>query len=292
MKKQGIAELASRHAERFVKESGVVTLPVDPIALAKGCGLQVVAKPATTKGASGMLIGVPNTNEYIIAYATHITNEGFRRFSIAHELGHFKLEGHCDALLSNESRVHQSRAGFASGDKYELEADHFAAGLLMPRPLFTKAMDRAGSGFYAIEKLHRQCQTSITSTAMRYAQLADVPVAIVMSSGESIDYWFASESFKRIPGIDWLRKGDRLPRQSATFKFNQDSGRVEQGQHWERSTTVRDWFGDGPDVELSEDIVGLGSYGRTLTVLFSETPVPDDDDAEDEALGDWNPKFR
>jgi len=47
-----------------------------------------------------------------------------QRFSIAHELGHYCLEGHPDALLSNGR--HYSRAGFVSSDPFEQEADHFS----------------------------------------------------------------------------------------------------------------------------------------------------------------------
>ena len=62
----------------------------------------------------------------------HIDNIGFQNFSVAHELGHYFLPGHIDAVLA-DGDVHESRAGFASGDRYEMEADHFAATLLMPR---------------------------------------------------------------------------------------------------------------------------------------------------------------
>jgi hypothetical protein len=34
-----------------------------------------------------------------------------------------------------------------------------------------------------------------------------------------------------------------------------------------------DWF-DGPDIEISEEVIGLGEYGRTLTVLHAES-LPD-----------------
>ena len=83
-----------------------------------------------------------------IAYATHIDSIGFRNFSVAHELGHYYLPGHIDAVLSGD--VHESHAGFASGSRYEMEADHFAATLLMPRALFKKAMNVAGDGLRAI----------------------------------------------------------------------------------------------------------------------------------------------
>jgi len=60
-----------------------------------------------------------------ILYATHLANEGFERFSVAHELGHYFLPGHIDAVLAGGGQVHTSRAGFVSDDKYENEADHF-----------------------------------------------------------------------------------------------------------------------------------------------------------------------
>jgi Zn-dependent peptidase ImmA (M78 family) len=151
-----------------VEEAGITALLVDPVALAKARGIDVVAKPAAGEGVSGMLIRIPgNPDEFVIAYATHIDNEGFQRFSIAHELGHFVLDGHCDHLVGGDTPVHHSRAGLFGGDRYEMEAEHFAAGLLMPRRLFVAAMGRAGKGFQAIQKLHEQCRTSLTSTAIR-----------------------------------------------------------------------------------------------------------------------------
>jgi hypothetical protein len=45
---------------------------------------------------------------------------------------------------------------------------------------------------------------------------------------------------------------------------------------------LSDWF-DGPhDIEMNEDVVGLGRYGRTLTVLFTSEVLPDEDDRFDE----------
>lgn len=277
---------AGRRAERMVGEWGISALPVDVEAIARDRGIAVRPMPATIRGVSGMLQRAGET--YGIAYATFVDNPGVQRFCIAHELGHYFLDGHPEKVLDGAG-VHQSRAGFGSGDRYELEADHFAAGLLMPDPLFRRAMARAGTGFRAIERLAGICSTSLTATAIRFAECADEPVAIVVSTGQTVNYWFASDTFKRIPGITWLRKDDPLPR-TATAAFNGDPTRVERGEHREASSTVREWFGDGPDRELSEDVVGLGSYGKTLTVLFAED-WPDEEDEEDEALGAWEPTF-
>ena len=153
------ATIAAAAAERVVKERAFSALPIDPMALARDLGIKVMQKPARAQGVSGMLLRYGNA--FGIAYATHIDNSGFQNFSVAHELGHYYLPGHIDAVLSNGD-VHESHAGFASGDRYEIEADHFAATLLMPRALFTKAMSTAGDGLPAIEKLAEQCCTSLT----------------------------------------------------------------------------------------------------------------------------------
>jgi Zn-dependent peptidase ImmA (M78 family) len=97
------------------------------MAIARVVGIDVVAKPASARGVSGMSI----RNDFVIAYATHIESPGFPNFSIAHELGHYFLEGHVDAVIGPDG-VHRSHAGFSSDDRYELEAEHFAAALLMP----------------------------------------------------------------------------------------------------------------------------------------------------------------
>ena len=106
-------------AENVVKQQGISTLPVDPVALAKSLGITVIAKPASAQGVSGMLLR--HGNAFGIAYATHIHNIGFQNFSVSHELGHYFLPGHIDAVLSHGA-VHESHAGFGSGDRYEMES--------------------------------------------------------------------------------------------------------------------------------------------------------------------------
>src|SRR5262245_11620884 len=119
---------ATMAAEQVSRDYGIAAIPVRPVALARQLGIEVMAKPATTSGVSGMLLRFGNS--FGIAYATHIDNAGFQNFSVAHELGHYFLPGHVDAVL-RDGDVHESRAGFTSGDRYEMEADHFAAALLM-----------------------------------------------------------------------------------------------------------------------------------------------------------------
>src|SRR5690606_27429360 len=136
--------------------------------------------PDAEEGVSGMLLR--NGNSFGILYAIQVESEGFQRFSIAHELGHYFLDGHIDHVIPGDG-FHASRAGFSSDDQYELEADHFAAGLLMPAALFRRELNRHDPGLEAVEALAKTCLTSLTATAIRYAELSTDAVAVVMSTG-------------------------------------------------------------------------------------------------------------
>jgi Zn-dependent peptidase ImmA (M78 family) len=208
---------AALEAERVVREHNITALKVDPIALANKLGIEVIAKPASSSGVSGMLIRFEN--QFGIAYATHIDSLGFRRFSIAHELGHYFLPGHIDAVFA-DGNIHQSRADFNCADKYEIEADHFAARLLMPNSLFSSALRRAGEGLAAVEQLAAICETSLTATAIRYTQCSHDSVAIVVSTGQHIDYCFMSKSLRELKGLDWIRKNQPLPIGSPTHALS------------------------------------------------------------------------
>ena len=277
-------------AEKVVKERAISALPVNPIALAQDLGIEVMSKPASAQGVSGMLLR--RGNAFGIAYATHIDSIGFQNFSVAHELGHYFLPGHIDAVLSNDG-VHESHAGFASGDRYEMEADHFAATLLMPRALFTDAMRTVGDGLPAIEKLAEQCRTSLTATAIRYTRCTRDPVAIVLSTGSRINYCFMSDALKEVEGLSWIRKGETLSTATTTFSFNQDPERVRHAERADDTTDIRDWFDGDHSLSITEQVIGLGNYGKTLTVLTAIDIEEQIEEIEgDEALVEsWRPRY-
>ena len=282
---------ASLIAEQILKGEGVGKLPVDPKAFARAKDIEVVAKPTSHAGVSGML--VRSGNEFAIAYATHLENEGFENFSVGHELGHFYLPGHVDAVIPGGSGMHESRAGFNSKDRYETEADRFAAGFLMPRFLFFPATETAGTGLTAIERLAVLCKTSLHATAIRYAQCTREPVAVIISVGGRIDHCFMSDALKQTGGIDWLRKHEAVPRGTATHAFNQDASNVQKAVRVEESSNLQQWFGGKRSLAMGEDVLGLGRYGKTLTVLHS-IKLPDAEDQEDEAalIESWTPRFK
>ena len=274
-------------AEELLCDLDIVHLPVDVFAVAEKLGVEVIEKPDISAGVSGALIKVGNN--FAIAYATHIGSTGFQRFSIGHELGHLCIAGHADALLPEGKAMHESRAGYRTENRYEREADEFSANLLMPKNLFRKSMAASGDGLAAIINLSELCQTSILATAIRYVKLSSEAIAIVVSEGQSICYAFLSNELKEFKNLQWPSPGTPLP-SVPTSDFNKERENVVQRLRGEYETPMQDWFGGRHSAALIEEVIGLGKYGRTLTVLTSDL-FYEDDDNDQELEDSWTPRL-
>ncbi len=291
MNRNSIQFKAASVAEKVVSDQGIKQLPVDPIAIAHNLDIEVTPQPIHSRGVSGMLMRV--NNSFGIAYATHINSIGFKNFSIAHELGHYFLPGHVDAVFGADN-LHISKAGFFSEKQYEMEADLFAARLLMPQRLFKEAALSVDEGLLGIEELSRTCKTSLTATAIRYTECVEYPMAVIVSVRDKVSYCFMSEPLKEVSDLTWIRKGQNLPINTITFDFNQDSQRVQDAERDADVSDLQDWFGGDISVQIEEAVQGLGRYERTLTILTA----PDlfdkiEEIKENEALHkSWEPKFR
>jgi len=287
-------KMAKQKAEALLRERDMTALPVDPFKIAAGSDIEVRAKPDTAAGVSGMLLR--HGDNFGIMYATHIPSEGFQKFSVAHELGHYFLDGHIDHVLPTDG-IHESHAGFVSADPYELEADNFAAGLLMPELPFKKELNRRAPGLGAVEHMADLCKTSLTATGIRCAELSGDALAVIISTGSTVDFCFMSGAMKLLPQLSWLKKGTPVPSGTITARFNSDRARVLGADRDSAEIDVQDWLGGERSVLASEEVIGLGRYGKTLTVLSSETigqeTEDDGDAAEEENLErSWTPHFR
>ncbi len=264
-------------------------LPVDIMSIAEKNEISVLPKPSASRGVSGMLIRLGE--KFAIGYATHLGNEGFERFSVAHELGHYFLAGHVDSVLANGD-VHESRAGFAAPNRYEREADHFAAALLMPRAAFKAEIAHRELNLKAIEELSALCRSSFLATAIRLAQLSDDYLAVVVSSGNNVNYCFMSKHLRDLDGMEWIHKHDLLPAGSATAAFNGQPDRVRAAERVEESSRLQDWFGGKRELEIREDVIGLGRFERTLTLLHGFDVSEEEEEEEEALLESWTPRFR
>jgi len=76
-----------------------------------------------------------------------------------------------------------------------------------------------------------------------------------------------SDALREHSGIDWIRKRQAVPRTTLTFKFSHNPQKVQRASRIEGDSDLQTWFGGSRSIELREDVIGLGRYGKTLTVL-------------------------
>lgn len=284
-------KIARQKGEEVAKHFGFEAFPIDPFKIAEGENIVVESKEPENEGMSGCIVF--SGDDVGIIYATHIRSKGFQRFTVAHELGHYFLEGHPEEILKT-APVHFSKAGFTQGNNsIEIEADHFASGLLMPTQLTREALYCGRVGLEGIKLLASAAETSLTSAAISAAECAPYPMAVIVSRGAQVAYGFMSDSFKRLDRLQFLRKGDPLPH-TATRVFNSEVINISGRKSICSSTRLAEWFGGKKTITLEEEIIGLGSYGYTLTVLSSDLLFDDPNEVEDDEeklVESWTPRF-
>ena len=265
---------------------GQAALPIDPFKIAQSRDITVEAIASTTPGVSGFLM--KSGDAFGIGYANRIKNPGYINFTVGHELGHYFIPGHVEKLFNTCSSTHSSRSGFITADPCEREADLFAAALLMPAKLFHIATRAAGEGFPAIERLASQCVTSITATAIRFAEFSENAVVVLVSSNGVVDFCCLSPALQELSGVTWMRHGDAIPSGSNTAQFNKDPQNIANGVRREGCSMLDEWLDGAPRIEVKEDVVGLGHYRKTLTVLFTDEEVElDGADEERDSFDHW-----
>ncbi|GAA3012871.1 ImmA/IrrE family metallo-endopeptidase [Actinokineospora diospyrosa] len=130
-------------AEQLLKKHGVTSAPtpVEEIAVAEG--IKVVRAPA--KGTESAFL-IRDGRRTIIGLNSR-TSARRQRFSIAHELGHWQLHKGKRLIVDHSIRINnRDHVSSAGTDIEEIEANNFAAALLMPRLLLQAAVDRELDG--------------------------------------------------------------------------------------------------------------------------------------------------
>jgi Zn-dependent peptidase ImmA (M78 family) len=256
--------IIQQQAVKILEEYQINKLPIDPKLIARKANIQVEPDTNCEEGVSGMLLRVGE--KYCIVYATYLGNSGFENFSIAHELGHYFLEGHPEQIF-RYGNIHKSVANFVSDNEVERQADIFAASLLMPEHLFKDHLTEYEKGMTCIEAMSKLCNTSLTATAIRYAELTDDKVIVIVSTNGIIDYCHISKAVFDLKEIEIPKKGDKILKGTATEKIYGNSTLMFKQEPLYLETDFRDWLECRKSKQAAEEAKGLGKYGKVLTVI-------------------------
>ena len=141
----------------ILKHHPAWTAPVPIEELAKAVNI-IEFRELDADGFEGALLTDANKNKGVILYKAGARDER-RRFTIAHELGHFLMPSHKGNQQCTASDLRESRRG-DDHQRREAEANRFAAGLLMPKPWFSRDMNSP--------RRRRRCARSGPRKAIRH----------------------------------------------------------------------------------------------------------------------------
>jgi len=180
------ADLARLVTERYVK-----TTPVDLADLCKNLGLRIVEVEAG--GFDGALVRSKSQQKGMVAVKSRMREASRKRFTIAHEIGHFVIPHH--RLLRNVCQEKKIDSFDARLDRPEIEANEFASELLLPSAVLASRFNLKELSLSAVSKVAEDFQTSLTATVRRYLSLTDLPCAMAWSDGGHARWCVRSESF-------------------------------------------------------------------------------------------------
>lgn len=260
------------------------TPPVPLESLARTVGI-VDFKDMEVDGFEGALMTDADKSRGVILTKKGARDER-RRFTVAHELGHFLIPSHrgnqqCTAADLRENRRNDTHR------RQEAEANRFAAGLLMPRPWFTRDMEKLGDADVThAQKLAKKYGTSLQATANRYVELTDDICAFIFSKDGVISSIRQTKDFPRLA----VKKGDALPQHCSSLKapalpLRVATGWVElDGVIWLETV----WEKPAPMV-LEQSVRQKGGFQVTLLFITAET---DSDGEEEDEIGErWAVRF-
>jgi Zn-dependent peptidase ImmA (M78 family) len=127
---------AEQAAEQVFLESGARP-PVDVYRVARARGIDVLQQELE-ESVSGVLV-IRASGPVIGVNQGHPKNR--QRFTIAHELGHWELHKHAGSVFIDTTSVFYRDQASSDGSKtQEIEANRFAAALLMPHKALEEAV--------------------------------------------------------------------------------------------------------------------------------------------------------
>lgn len=269
-------EVRSR-ATALLDEVGVPEPPIDPDWVAAEKHLDIKDRSGFPDSIFSALWKEGNTFGIFVSEACPTI--GFRNFSVAHEVGHYHIDGHVQAMFGGENGLVVSRGSHfrSQQDKHEREADWFASELLMPvRFVGELILDREPS-VTSIRDLADRFGVSLTAASIRYAKLTDRAACVVLSYEGRIE-WVSSSD--RIREHRWARrypKREFIPRSSAADVLATDEQRLLRADEASSAGLLCEWFDKAPDnLEVEEESIGLGRYRRVLTLLWArDLPDPE-----------------
>lgn len=159
-----------KKTEEILTNNNVFKAGFDVEKLVKKLNIDIIPEKLDND-VSGLFVRIDD--KPVISYNKNERNLGRKRFTIAHELGHYILHSDKPLFIDKTPKVMFRNSASSSGEQLqEREANHFAAALLMPIKLIKEEIDNAPDNVTnPIEYLAEKFKVSEQAMTFRLANL-------------------------------------------------------------------------------------------------------------------------
>lgn len=261
-----------------------IPVPID--ALAEAVGIERI-EMVETDGFEGVLVANPEKSRGEIAVRAG-SSLARRRFTIAHEIGHFLIQSHDARVQCASADLGVFKTSDAARAK-EAEANRFAAAILMPATQLRRDIRVLGPPELThIVTLADRYQVSREAMARRYAQLIDHACAIVFSKDGRVRYVTRGDEFPFLA----ISPGSQLPLDSATAADRSLANGLSSWLEVDESVWLSRPSGRG-QMYYEQSLIQQNGFRMTMLMPTEDAEPEEDNDDEEEGLTRrWTPRFR
>jgi hypothetical protein len=148
----------------------------------------------------------------------------------------------------------------------EIEANDFAANILMPDDFFAPHTKHKLPDIRRIAELAGEFRTNLTATALRYVQTSSEPCAIAICKEGIIKWYKSSKTFNY-----HLKVGNKLDPDSYAFDFYDGVNLPDEPDRVPAYAWLSGTF--DTEAEIVVHSVALSRYGVVLSLLWIDTNV-------------------
>ncbi len=265
-------EDARSYATELLTEYGLNSPPINPTVIADRLGI-IIRESDGDDRYEGCLLRFGG--KAAICLNRQINSIARKNFTIAHEIGHFLIPGH-----SRETRC--LKDGFEySRQKEEMQANAFASELLMPKGLVLPLVQSRDISLNVIKEISDTFATSLTASAIRYAQLSNYYCFVSVSLNNEIQYSVPSDDLRDSTQYKYEQLSHLSKDSLAYSYFETEPSSVKTSSIREEVLTSA-WFPnlDSGRVICFEECMGL-RRGEVLSLVWvQDKPSYGDDDDE------------
>ena len=223
-------------------------------------GESLIIDEADLNGCIGKINFTKTTG--LITVDKKIKLETQKRFTIAHEMGHFFNER--DLIERKKYSCLNSDFFPNANNKREKDANEFAAELLMYEKWFLEYVRGKKLEVKTLQETAAYFNVSLSAAAIRYSKIGKYPIAVILSKNGAVVWTSINEYFP----YKFVPKGYKVRETTGAYDFFKG----KEMQTGADLVPVPAWFGSDfygkSSKYLNEENFGMTNYSSVLTILW------------------------